>query len=137
MMPSTTPAAPTFQQLPPPIDGEAITLSGGKLTVPDAPIIPFIEGDGIGPDIWRATQNVLDGAVRIAYGGARRLAWFEVFAGDSSLSRRHQGSVDDAGGWRISVAQRRAAAATGSVCLCPAGALVHRSPLAGQGSRGG
>jgi isocitrate dehydrogenase len=87
MMPSTTPAAPTFQQLPPPIDGEAITLSGGKLTVPDAPIIPFIEGDGIGPDIWRATQNVLDGAVRIAYGGARRLAWFEVFAGEKSKAR--------------------------------------------------
>jgi isocitrate dehydrogenase len=87
MMPSTAPAAPTFQQLPPPIDGDAITVTGGKLTVPEAPIIPFIEGDGTGPDIWRASQHVLDGAVRIAYGGARRLAWFEVFAGEKSKAR--------------------------------------------------
>jgi isocitrate dehydrogenase len=87
MMPSTAPATPTFQQLPPPTDGEAITVTGGKLSVPDAPIIPFIEGDGTGPDIWRASQHVLDGAVRIAYGGARRLAWFEVFAGEKSKAR--------------------------------------------------
>jgi isocitrate dehydrogenase len=87
MMPSTAPATPTFQQLPPPTDGEAITVTGGKLSVPDAPIIPFIQGDGTGPDIWRASQHVLDGAVRIAYGGARRLAWFEVFAGEKSKAR--------------------------------------------------
>jgi isocitrate dehydrogenase len=87
MMPSTAPATPRFQQLPPPTDGEAITVAGGKLSVPHAPIIPFIEGDGTGPDIWRASQHVLDGAVRIAYGGARRLAWFEVFAGEKSKAR--------------------------------------------------
>jgi isocitrate dehydrogenase len=95
MMPSIAPVAPTFQQLPPPIDGEAITVTGGKLTVPDAPIIPFIEGDGTGPDIWRATQHVLDGAVRIAYGGARRLAWFEVFAGEKSKARFDSWLPDD------------------------------------------
>jgi len=95
MMPSTAPATPTFLQLPPPTEGEAITLSGGRLTVPDAPIIPFIEGDGIGPDIWRASQHVLDGAVRIAYGGARRLAWFEVFAGEKSKARFDSWLPDD------------------------------------------
>jgi isocitrate dehydrogenase len=94
-MPSTPPAAPTFQQLPPPIEGEAITVTGGKLTVPEAPIIPFIEGDGTGPDIWRASQHVLDGAVRIAYGGARRLAWFEVFAGEKSKARFDSWLPDD------------------------------------------
>jgi isocitrate dehydrogenase len=89
------PGSPTFQQLEPPVDGEAITLAGNKLTVPDAPIIPFIEGDGTGPDIWRASQHVLDGAVQIAYGGARRLAWFEVFAGEKSKARFDSWLPDD------------------------------------------
>ena len=95
MMPSTTPAAPTFQQLPPPTDGEAITLTGGKLTVPDAPIIPFIEGDGTGPDIWRATQARARwrGANRVRW--RRRLAWFEVFAGEKSKARFDSWLPDD------------------------------------------
>jgi isocitrate dehydrogenase len=79
--------APVFTTLAPPTDGEQITLVDGVLQVPDAPIIPFIEGDGTGPDIWRASQHVLDGAVRIAYGGKRRLAWFEVFAGEKAKDR--------------------------------------------------
>jgi isocitrate dehydrogenase len=78
---------PTFEHLQPPVDGDAITLNDGILQVPDAPIIPFIEGDGTGPDIWRASQLVLDGAVRAAYGDRRRLAWFEVFAGEKSKER--------------------------------------------------
>ena len=78
---------PTSNALSAPASGDAITLVAGQLVVPDAPIIPFIEGDGTGPDIWRASQHVLDGAVRIAYGGKRRLAWFEVYAGEKSKEK--------------------------------------------------
>src|ERR671935_157929 len=61
-----------------------ITLKNGQLVVPDNPIIPFIEGDGSGPDIWRASVRVLDAAVVKAYGGARKIAWMEVYAGEKS-----------------------------------------------------
>ena len=71
-------------KLVPPKDGKAITLRGGKLVVPDTPIIPFIEGDGTGGDIWPASQRVLDAAVATAYGGAKRIAWFEVYAGEKA-----------------------------------------------------
>ena len=91
----TTSSAPAFQQLSAPTDGESITLRDGQLVVPDAPIIPFIEGDGTGPDIWRAAQHVLDGAVRIAYGGKRRLAWFEVYAGEKSKTKFDSWLPDD------------------------------------------
>mgnify|MGYP006271145895 CR=1 FL=1 len=68
--------------------GEIITKTGdGQLTVPDNPIIPFIEGDGIGPDIWRATQMVIDGAVTAVYGGDRRIDWREVDAGEKGFER--------------------------------------------------
>jgi isocitrate dehydrogenase len=66
-------------------DGTAITRKDGQLVVPDDPIIPFIEGDGTGPDIWRASVRVLDAAVRKAYGGKRRIAWKEVYAGEKSF----------------------------------------------------
>jgi isocitrate dehydrogenase len=74
---------------PPPVsgDGEAITLRNGHLEVPARPIIPFIEGDGIGPDIWRASQLVFDGAVAKAYGGKRRIAWVEVLAGEKAKNQ--------------------------------------------------
>jgi isocitrate dehydrogenase len=75
---------PEYKNLTPPTSGEAITLAGGRLHVPDQPIIPFIEGDGTGPDIWRAAQRVLDAAVQKAYGGKRRIAWFEVLAGEKA-----------------------------------------------------
>jgi isocitrate dehydrogenase len=68
----------------PPKAGDPITLRDGALEVPDRPIIPFIEGDGTGPDIWRASQHVLDGAVARAYGGKRALMWHEVYAGEKS-----------------------------------------------------
>jgi isocitrate dehydrogenase len=69
-------------------DGERITVgSGGRLQVPERPIIPFIEGDGTGPDIWRASQAVFDAAVAKAYGGCRRIAWAEVFAGEKAFNR--------------------------------------------------
>jgi isocitrate dehydrogenase len=68
----------------PPAGGEKITIKDGKLTVPDQPIIPFIEGDGTGPDIWRASVRVFDAAVAKVYGGKRRIHWLEVFAGEKS-----------------------------------------------------
>ncbi|MBX6394287.1 MAG: NADP-dependent isocitrate dehydrogenase [Alicyclobacillaceae bacterium] len=73
-----------FEKLTPPADGEKITGKGGTLTVPDRPVIPFIEGDGTGPDIWRASQRVFDAAVDKAYGGKRKIVWFEVYAGEKA-----------------------------------------------------
>jgi isocitrate dehydrogenase len=67
-----------------PTGGEAIRMNEGKLEVPATPIIPFIEGDGTGPDIWRASQYVFDGAVERAYGRKRRIAWLEVLAGEKA-----------------------------------------------------
>jgi isocitrate dehydrogenase len=67
--------------------GEKITMSGGKLTVPNQPIVPFIEGDGTGPDIWRASVRVFDAAVQKAYGGKRKIAWMEVLAGEKSFTQ--------------------------------------------------
>jgi isocitrate dehydrogenase len=75
---------PSHVVLTPPKDGQAITLRGTELVVPDVPIIPFIEGDGTGVDIWPASQRVLDAAVAKAYGGRRRLAWLEVYAGEKA-----------------------------------------------------
>jgi isocitrate dehydrogenase len=69
-----------------PDKGDPIAIERGTLRVPSRPIIPFIEGDGTGPDIWRATRRVLDGAVRNAYGTDRELVWMEVFAGEKSVS---------------------------------------------------
>ena len=75
-------AAPT--KITPPAQGAKITIHDGKLTVPDNPIIPFIEGDGTGPDIWRASVRVMDAAVQKAYGGKRKIHWMEVYAGEKS-----------------------------------------------------
>ena len=68
----------------PPANGARITIQGGKLSVPDHPILPFIEGDGTGPDIWRASVRVLDAAVKKAYGGKREIQWMEVYAGEKA-----------------------------------------------------
>lgn len=67
-----------------PTDGVPITLENKQLCVPDKPIIPFIEGDGIGPDIWRAAQLVFDAAVKKAYGQKRKIAWMEIYAGEKA-----------------------------------------------------
>jgi len=69
-----------------PAAGERIEASGGVFTVPDRPIIPFIEGDGTGPDIWRASVRVFDAAVEIAYGVRRKIAWMEVLAGEKAFT---------------------------------------------------
>ena len=73
-------AAPT-----PPEGGARISIDDGKLQVPDNPIVPFIEGDGTGPDIWRATVRVLDAAVEKAYGGRRKIHWMEIYAGQKAF----------------------------------------------------
>jgi isocitrate dehydrogenase len=69
-----------------PAEGKAIGYSGGELQVPDTPIIPFIEGDGTGRDIWKASRRVFDAAVEHAYGGKRKIAWYEVFAGEKAFN---------------------------------------------------
>jgi isocitrate dehydrogenase len=69
-----------------PVGGKTIGYSGGELQVPDTPIIPFIEGDGTGRDIWKASRRVFDAAVERAYGGTRSVAWFEVFAGEKAFN---------------------------------------------------
>jgi len=76
-----------YDQLTPPADGAKITKSEGKLHVPNRPIIPFIEGDGIGIDIWPAAKLVFDNAVEKAYDGERELVWFEVYAGEKSQKK--------------------------------------------------
>src|SRR5271156_1773498 len=81
--------------------GQPITMgSGNKLQVPDNPIIPFIEGDGTGPDIWRASVRVLDAAVEKAYQGKRKIAWMEVYAGEKAFQKFKTGTPDgDAKAW--------------------------------------
>ncbi len=69
-----------------PANGERITMQGGQLRVPARPILPFIEGDGTGPDIWRAAVRVFDAAVEKAYGGVRQIAWMEVLAGEKAFN---------------------------------------------------
>ncbi len=82
--------ARTFNDLTPPADGQEIgwLAAERRLQVPDRPIIPFIEGDGTGPDIWNATRRVLDGAVEKTYGGGRSIAWFEVLAGEKAYNQK-------------------------------------------------
>src|SRR6266496_4452716 len=70
-----------------PAAGGRVEVRDGKLHVPDQPILPFIEGDGTGPDIWRASVRVLDAAVQRAYGGRRKIQWMEVFAGQKSYDK--------------------------------------------------
>ena len=74
-----------YENLKRPAEGTAIQKDGDRLIVPDDPILPFIEGDGTGPDIWRASKRVLDAAVENAYGGRRHIVWFEVFAGEKAF----------------------------------------------------
>jgi len=81
--------------LKPPAGGEKITISNGTLKVPDAPIVPFIEGDGTGRDIWRASVRVLDAAVAKAYGAKRKIHWMEVFAGEKAHTLYHSWLPDE------------------------------------------
>ncbi|MBN1756116.1 isocitrate dehydrogenase (NADP(+)) [bacterium] len=76
-----------FKKLAPPTTGEKIEIVDGKYIFPDNPIIPFIEGDGIGPDIMRASKIVWDGAIEVAYGGKKKISWFEVYAGEKAIEK--------------------------------------------------
>src|SRR5271157_4346266 len=75
-----------YQHIKVPAAGKKIEIENGKLSIPDNPIIPFIEGDGTGPDIWRAARMVFDGAVKKAYNGKREILWMEIFAGEKAES---------------------------------------------------
>ena len=77
----------SYTKIQVPESGEKVTISNGVLNVPDNPIIPFIEGDGTGPDIWRASVRVFDAAVEKAYGGKRKIQWMEVFAGQKAFDK--------------------------------------------------
>src|SRR5271170_5690673 len=94
-------SSPVFTTVKTTQNGQAITMgSGNKLQVPDNPIIPFIEGDGTGPDIWRASVRVLDAAVEKAYQGKRKIAWMEVYAGEKAFQKFKTGTPDgDAKAW--------------------------------------
>src|SRR5579883_2738920 len=85
-----------YQNVTPPTTGQKITIDkNGKLNVPDNPILPFIEGDGTGPDIWRASKRVLDAAVEKSYGGKKKISWFEVFAGETAFNKFQTWLPDD------------------------------------------
>jgi len=90
-----------------PTNGERITYDNGVLNVPNNPIIPYVEGDGTGPDIWRASVRVFDAAVEKAYGGERRVAWMEVFAGEKAFTQFKdwlpQETVDAMQEFRVSI----------------------------------
>ena len=90
-----------------PATGTRIGYENNRIVVPDDPIIPYIEGDGTGPDIWRATQHVIDGAVGKLYGGKKRIAWHEVFAGDKAFQQfgeyLPQESLDHLAHYRVSI----------------------------------
>src|SRR5450631_2743361 len=86
---------PNFTALKPPTTGAAISRKNGQLVVPDNPIIPFIEGDGTGPDIWRASVRVFDAAVEKAYAGKKKIAWLEVYAGEKSFKQFSNWLPDD------------------------------------------
>ena len=83
-----------YKDLTPPAGGK-ISIKNGKLTVPENPILPFIRGDGTGPDIWAASERVFDAAVQKAYGGKRKIAWFEVFAGETAKNKFDNWLPDD------------------------------------------
>ena len=140
-----------YKDVTPPAGGK-ISIQNGKLNVPDNPILPFIRGDGTGPDIWAASVRVFDAAVQKAYGGKRKIAWFEVFAGEDGqeqirqlaagrhgrgvqgISRRHQRPAHHARRRRHPLAQRRAAPDARPLRLPAPGAMVHRRAVAGEAS---
>src|SRR5258708_20443748 len=78
----------SYNGIPVPANGKPIEYSNGTYTVPDHPIVPFIEGDGTGRDIWKASQRVFDAAVEKSYGGKRKMEWYEVLAGQKADLRQ-------------------------------------------------
>src|SRR6266513_609361 len=95
------------KRFPPPQTGQRIGYEAGRIIVPDDPIIPFIEGDGTGPDIWRATRHVLDGALKKIYRGKKNIAWYEVLAGEKAQATLSeylpQETIDQLAYYRVSI----------------------------------
>ena len=85
----------TAAKITAPTDGAKMSISNGRLVVPDNPIVPYIEGDGTGPDIWRASVRVMDAAVQKAYAGRRKIHWMEVYAGEKSNKLLHTWLPDE------------------------------------------
>jgi len=83
-----------YKDLAPPAGGK-ISIQSGKIHVPDNPVLPFIRGDGTGPDIWAASQRVFDAGIQKAYGGKRKVAWFEVYAGEAAKNKFDNWLPDD------------------------------------------
>ena len=96
-----------FNGIPVPAEGAPVRVESGRFIVPDKPIIPFIEGDGAGRDIWKASQTVFDAAVEQTYGGSRKIVWYEIFAGEKAFRRfgewLPQGTVDAVRELRIAI----------------------------------
>ncbi len=136
-----------YQKIQVPANGEKITVNADMtLNVPNNPIIPFIEGDGIGVDISPVMIKVVDAAVEKAYAGQRKIAWMEVYAGEKATQVYDQdtwlpketleavrdyvvsikGPLDYSGRWRYPLAERGPAPGAGSVCLPASGTLVRR-----------
>src|ERR1035437_6736252 len=97
----------TYKHAVVPSQGDRIDYHAGALKVPNTPIIPFIEGDGTGPDIWRASVRVFDAAVEKAYGSERKIAWMEVYAGEKAFKQFNdwlpQETVDALQEFRVSI----------------------------------
>src|SRR5438876_10217683 len=93
--PESTSMQASYNGIAVPANGQPIQYANGTYTVPDHPIIPFIEGDGTGRDIWKASQRVFDAAVAKAYGGKRSVAWFEVLAGEKSYRKTQDWLPED------------------------------------------
>src|ERR1700761_3349814 len=83
-----------YKDVTPPAGGK-ISIQNGKLNVPDNPVLPFIRGDGTGPDIWAASERVFDAAIEKVYGGKRKVSWFEVFAGEAAKNKFDNWLPDD------------------------------------------
>ena len=146
-----------YKDITPPAGGK-ISIKNGKLNVPHNPVLPFIRGDGTGPDIWAASQRVFDAAVQKAYGGKRKIAWFEVYAGETAKNKFDnwlpddtieafkeflvgiKGPLDHAGGRRHPLAQCRLAAVAGPLCVPAPGAVLPGRSFAretpGEGEHG-
>ena len=138
----------------PPTGAERIRIVDGKLRVPDRPVIPFIEGDGTGPDIWRASVRVLDAAVKKVYGGKRQLMWMEVLAGEKAFNQTGNwlpdATVDACRDYLVSIKGPLTTPVGGGIrslnvalrqmldlyCLRATGALVQGRALAGASTAG-
>lgn len=84
-----------YNGIPVPTDGQTIRVEGGKFIIPDTPIIPFIEGDGTGRDIWKASRKVFDAAVRKSFGDSKKIVWYEIFAGEKAFDKFNSWLPDD------------------------------------------